>query len=103
MIIQSDKKFHGEYEGLKAIRDTKTVLAPSPFFTGGTGNKSQHFIAMDYIMNISLLDDEYSALLGSQIADLHLHNLQPNSGLVSMRFFGIFIFKLCIYLIKIRR
>ncbi|VVC45486.1 Hypothetical protein CINCED_3A004193 [Cinara cedri] len=45
----SEKMFYGELESLKAIRSTKTVLVPNPIAT---------------------------AELGSQLADMHLNNLQ---------------------------
>lgn len=86
MIIQSDKKYHGEFEGLKAILDTKTILAPRPIATGGTSNKSQHFIVLEF-MNISLLNNEIAAELGNQLADMHLYNIQKECSLVFMQFF----------------
>lgn len=79
MIIQYVKKYYGEYEGLKALRNTKTVYLPRPIAVGHTSNKSQHFIALEYL-NITILDDETMAELGSQIADMHMCNWKQKCG-----------------------
>lgn len=69
--------FHGELEGLKAIISTDTVLAPSPICVGSIEH-SQHFIVLEYL-DLELLDAKCSAVLGSQLADMHLHNLHENN------------------------
>lgn len=89
MIIQSDKKTKGEYEGLKAIQETKTVMVPRPIVIGRTSNHVQHFLVMDYL-NLTVLNNVASAELGRKLADLHLHNLQHKRSLVFIiRFFEI--------------
>lgn len=75
---QSHTLFRGEFEGLKAIRDTKTVYAPRPLATGVTHN-GRHILVMDYL-NITKLDKKTSAELGRQIADMHMCNWQNNCG-----------------------
>lgn len=66
--------FHGELESLKAIRSTRTVLAPNPIATGFT-ESGQYFIVMEYL-NMTSLNTTCSAELGSQLADMHMNNLQ---------------------------
>ncbi|XP_060877402.1 ketosamine-3-kinase-like [Metopolophium dirhodum] len=70
----SDKMFNGELEGLKAICSTNTISAPCPIATGCT-NSGQHFIVMDY-WKMSSLNKKCSSELGSQLADMHMFNLQ---------------------------
>ncbi|XP_050441953.1 fructosamine-3-kinase-like isoform X2 [Adelges cooleyi] len=74
----ADLMFKGEFEGLKAIGDTETVRVPVPIVTGSTKN-SQHFLAMEFLNDLSQVfntDSEASRTLGSNLADLHLHNLK---------------------------
>lgn len=72
--LQSANIFKGEFEGLKAIRSIKTVLAPKPIATGHLNN-DHYFIAMEYL-NITLLSFNGSSKFGSLLADMHLHNLK---------------------------
>lgn len=65
--------FKGEVESLHAIRDTKTVFAPRPITTGNIKNKT-NFLVTEYY-KLTSLNDETSAELGSQLADMHLDNL----------------------------
>lgn len=85
--------FQGELEGLKAIRNTNTVLVPRPLTTGRT-DCGQHFIVMDYL-NMTTLNEEYSFELGNQIADMHMCNWQRKCSLVTISVNENFIFKLC--------
>lgn len=78
--------FHGEYESLKAIYATKTVTVPKPI-TIGTTDDEQHFIVMSHFENMTKLTQKCWGHLGSQLADLHLHNIQQKDSLVPMRFF----------------
>jgi len=66
--------FIGELEGLKAIRSTETVSAPCPIVTSTTNNRNS-FIVMEYL-NMTSLKADCSAKLGSQLADMHMSNLQ---------------------------
>lgn len=66
--------FHGEFEGLKAIRDTKTVIAPRPIVMSEV-NRSSQYLVVEYI-TLSILDEISSMELGSKLADMHLHNMQ---------------------------
>lgn len=83
--------FHGELESLKAIISTDTVLAPSPICVGCVKD-SQHFIVMEYF-DLELLDVRSSAVLGSQLADMHFHNLQENNPCINQ--FGFHIETCC--------
>lgn len=69
--------FNGEFEGLKAIRSTKTVQAPNPIATGCTSS-GQQFIVMEYL-NMTSLDGKCSSKLGSELADMHMFNLHGQS------------------------
>lgn len=68
--------FCGELEGLKAICNTNTIAAPNPIATGCTDN-GQYFIVIDYL-KMSSLNKKCLSELGSQLADLHMFNLQEN-------------------------
>lgn len=65
--------FHGEFESLKALQKTNSVIVPTPLFAGKADN-GQFFIVLSYF-NIAKLKDVNSAELGNQLADLHLFNL----------------------------
>lgn len=86
--------FTGEVEGLKAIRNTKTVLAPRPIASGVTNN-NKHFIIMEYF-NMVGLDSKTSAELGSQLADMHLFNLRGEQPAVNQ--FGFHVDTSCGFL-----
>lgn len=74
MRFQSDKMFIGELEGLKAVRSTETVSAPCPIITSST-NDGNNFIVMEYL-DMTSLSKDCSEKLGSQLADMHMFNLQ---------------------------
>uniref|UniRef100_A0A2S2PX58 Protein-ribulosamine 3-kinase, chloroplastic n=1 Tax=Sipha flava TaxID=143950 RepID=A0A2S2PX58_9HEMI len=86
----SDKMFHGEFEGLKAISNTNTVQVPNPIATSCTSS-GQQFIVMEYL-NMTSLDAKCSSKLGSQLADMHLFNLQERS---SINQFGFHVETCC--------
>lgn len=103
MILQYDKKVHGEFESLKTLRETKTVLTPRPITYGHTKEKNViHFIALEF-MNFTMVDevlpDSALELLGSQIADLHMYNWEHSCSLVSNRFY-LEIFTLIVIFFK---
>lgn len=81
MILQYDKKFHGEFESIKAIQETNTVLTPLPIVLGHTEDMSQNFIVLDY-MNRTKMGYECMRKLGNQLADMHLCNFQEKCSLV---------------------
>lgn len=94
--LQSDRKYYGEFEGLEAIRNTKTVKAPRPVVVGLTDDKSKHLLVLEF-MNLTSLEKKSSAKLGIQLADMHLFNLQHNSSLVIIQFFRINFFSICLF------
>lgn len=94
--LQADKKFYGEFEGLRALRETKTVMAPRPIATGLTIDKSNHLFVLEYL-NLTSLNEKSTIKLGRQIADLHLFNFQQNSSCVIIQFFRICFFNLFIF------
>lgn len=69
--------FEGEKEGLKAICETKTILAPYPISTGHT-NVSRHFLVMQYL-NITKLTPVGWSKLGRRVANMHMFNLKIRS------------------------
>lgn len=66
--------FIGEYEGLKAINNTKTIRAPEPYGIG-CSEDSQYFIAMEFL-EMTSLNSKSSIELGEKLADMHLYNLK---------------------------
>lgn len=66
--------FRGEIEGLIAIRNTKTVRAPRPIAISERNRTHQYFVE-EYIP-LSILDESSAKTLGSQLADMHLFNIQ---------------------------
>lgn len=86
--------FHGELEGLRVIYDTKTVSAPRPIATGCTNNGC-YFIVMEYL-NMTSLNGKCSAELGSQLADMHMFNLQ--GGQPNIKQFGFHVETCCGFL-----
>lgn len=82
---------HGEFEGLDAILDTKTVLVPNPITTGFT-KKNNYYLVLEYL-NATTINNETSAKLGSQLADMHLHNLKGKHPAVKK--FGFYIQTSC--------
>lgn len=88
--------FLGEYESLKTILKTKTVLVPKPVTTRKADN-DEFYIMMSYF-NITKLEDDASTELGNNLADLHLFNLHQNCSLVySYTYASFFIFK-CVFM-----
>lgn len=83
LILQYNKKYQGEYESLKAIEDTDTLLVPPPLGFGQTVSviKVKYFIVIDY-MNMSLLNNRSSERLGELLADMHLYNFEHDTSLV---------------------
>lgn len=81
--------FQGEFESLKALRDSKVVWVPNPIATGSTRKdksstkKNRHFIVMEYL-KITPTDNMSSQVLGSQLADLHLQNLLDKNSFVPL-------------------
>lgn len=53
-------------------------MTPNPITTGRTKN-GQNFILMDF-MNMTVIDAKTAAELGSQLADMHLCNLNEKCG-----------------------
>nr|BAH72258.1 ACYPI009343 [Acyrthosiphon pisum] len=90
----SDKMFNGELEGLKAICSTNTISAPYPIATGCT-NSGHHFIVMDY-WKMSSLNKKCSSELGSQLADMHMFNLQETQPRINK--FGFHVETCCGFL-----
>lgn len=86
--------FHGELEGLKALCKSKAVFVPYPIATGCT-NSGQHFIVMEYL-NMTSLNAKCSAELGSQLADMHLFNLQGEQPSINQ--FGFHVETCCGFL-----
>lgn len=76
--LQTEKMFHGEYEGLKALNETQTVPIPNVIAIGHTPDKKSHFIIMDYIKLVDL-SNACSAELGYRIGQLHLYNSMPEN------------------------
>lgn len=71
--------FKGEFEGLKAILNTRTILVPEPIATGHTEDNSKNFILLKY-MPMTTFTIKGSVQLGRQLADFHLHNLRNSKG-----------------------
>ncbi|NWW80266.1 KT3K kinase, partial [Climacteris rufus] len=65
--------FLGEVASLEAIRKTQTVRVPKPIKIVEVHRKNA-VLVMEHFEMKSL--NRHSALLGAQLADLHLHNLQ---------------------------
>lgn len=77
--LQASKMFEGEFESLKTIRNTETVLVPRPVITGHTKHKN-NLLVLEY-MNMTAnvtLSSELARELGSKLADLHLYNFRGN-------------------------
>lgn len=83
--------FNGELEGLMAICSTNTISAPYPVTTGCT-NSGQHFIVMDY-WEMRSLSKRCTSELGSQLADMHMFNLQESQPRINK--FGFHIETCC--------
>lgn len=83
--------FQGELEGLRAICDTKTIMAPHPIATGHLDN-GQYFIVMEYL-NMTSLNAKSSSELGSRLADMHMFNL--HEGHPTVKQFGFHIETCC--------
>lgn len=86
--------FYGEFEGLKTILSTKTILTPRPIAVGHTEDKSKYFIVMENVPMITFID-RCSRELGKQLANMHKYNLQNSTSLVPMQIFKIFFFSIC--------
>jgi len=86
--------FNGELESLKAIYSTKTVAVPYPIVTSCT-NGSDNFIVMEYL-NMASLNAKCSAQLGSQLADMHMFNLQKDQ--LNITQFGFHVETCCGFL-----
>lgn len=71
--LQYNRTFLGEFEGLRAIRNTKTILAPKPIASGQLSN-GNHFIAMEYL-EMTPFSANSSSEFGSLLADMHMENL----------------------------
>lgn len=68
--------FHGEIEGIKALRDTSCVPVPE-ILTFGHTPENNHYIVMKYIKLVTLTN-ACSAELGYRIGQLHLYNSLPD-------------------------
>lgn len=86
--------FDGEIEGLKAMRETKTVLAPYPIATGQVNNS--HYVLVLEHFNLTRINNRGFAKLGRQMANMHLHNLKPKRSSVFITRY--IFFKLNIFL-----
>lgn len=82
--------FRGEFEGLQAISNTKTVSVPCPKATCFINN--HHFIVMEY-MDMTSLNTKCSVDLGSQLADMHMFNFQEKQCIINQ--FGFHIETCC--------
>ncbi|XP_057295594.1 ketosamine-3-kinase-like [Hydractinia symbiolongicarpus] len=69
----ADIMFMGEYESLKAMRDTKTVRVPEPIKLCKNADGKDYLFIMEHLDMHSLR--KYQQQLGTDIAKLHLHNI----------------------------
>lgn len=65
--------FDGEYEGLKAMTETKTIRVPKPIDVFNSPKNEGAMIVMEYLEFKSL--SRFAKELGERVADLHLYNL----------------------------
>ncbi|KAF2345709.1 Fructosamine/Ketosamine-3-kinase, partial [Trinorchestia longiramus] len=71
----SDVMFKGELESLRALHQTKTVRVPKPYLLV-SDEESRDGTVVLVMEALDMKGGSATALLGSQLADLHLHNMK---------------------------